>query len=491
MSPLRIQLDRIRRRAWLVLAITVLAFAGALAAAAGQDTTYTGRSTLTIISQDRAPEQDAPLAQGYAEYFNELSYQRLLSAEAGVPVDVVFSARTAATSPIIYIEATTSSADGAASAAAAIAGAFLENVNANLLADRAGEVAALQDQILAERAVLAGLPESSPEVSLSTEVILALQERSNFLQTDTSNQLQELQLAAGVSESRPNLVQNGALGLLGGFVLGCVAALAFATVENRLATAHDVRDQLGLDTLAVIPGGRPNAAGRVQRLKQFANRVSLSDINGPVTIAVISARAGAGVAQVAEALAYYRAIQGERTLLMHADLHRERSDQHRGAAGVADFLAGPQGIGVEGRVLPGRSAMMQVMLPGRSPDDPYALFARDRFADLTAHATAVADLVVVAAPPIIEAAESQVICATADRTILVVEENSTRAADAVEACQLLEQVEATLLGVVIIRSRSGDVPSGLALAAAPIRERVPDQPTVAAAVDAGGEHGDA
>jgi Mrp family chromosome partitioning ATPase len=166
--------------------------------------------------------------------------------------------------------------------------------------------------------------------------------------------------------------------------------------------------------------------------------------------------------------------------------------------GVADVLAGgpgPYAVGLEGKVLPGWCATMQVMPPGNSSGDPYALFGRDRFADLVRQVTGIADLVVIEAPSIIEAAEGQVICAAADRTILVVEENATRAGDAAEACQILEQVEATVLGVVIIESPSGRSrpPAGTSDTPAPpvpaTDHRVEEWPPLfASAVD--GEEGD-
>ncbi|HEX2301075.1 MAG TPA: hypothetical protein VHH34_21630, partial [Pseudonocardiaceae bacterium] len=231
-----------------------------------------------------------------------------------------------------------------------------------------------------------------------------------------------------------------------------------AGMENRLATPHEVRDQLDLDTLAILPGGRSNATERVraQRFKRLANVVSLSDLSRPATIAVTSPRATAGTARVAENLAYYRAIQGERTLHMCADLHQQRSrrrEEYYGRAGVSDVLSSP-GSGLDGKMLPGWCATMQVLPPGNSVNDPFALFGRDRFTELVRRTTGVADLVVIETPPIIEAAEGQVICSTADRTILVIEESATRARDAAEACQLLEQVEASVLGVVIIESPS-------------------------------------
>jgi succinoglycan biosynthesis transport protein ExoP len=447
-SPLRIQLDRIRRRSWLVLAVMILAVCGAFAASWADATTYTGRSTLTITSENRAPEQDAVLAQGYADYFNEPSYQDTLRAAAGVPEEVAFAARTAAASPIVYIEAEAPDRATAASAASAIATAFREDVNENLRSGRTQAIEDLRNQISAERAELATVPDDSAESSLITNTILDLQKQVAIIQSNDNNQLHELQLSAGVAENSPNLVQNVALGLAGGLILGCLAALGFATVENRLATADEVRDQLGLDTLAVIPGGRskPAARDRAQQMKRLANLVSLSDLPRPVTVAVTVPRATPGTSQVAQGIAAYRASQGERTLLIKGNLHEQQSQR---LPGVAEFLAGPPGIGLDGIVLRSRIPSMQILPAGNAPSDPYALFARDRLAHLVEHAKRIADLVIIECPPINEAAESQVVCATADRVVLVIEQDATRAADAAEACQLLEQVDATLLGVVM------------------------------------------
>jgi succinoglycan biosynthesis transport protein ExoP len=453
MSPLRIQLDRIRRRSWLVLAVMSLALFGAFAASWADGTTYTGRSTLTITSDSRGPEQDAVLAQGYTDYFNEPSYQDTLRAAAGVSKDVTLAARTAASSPIVYIEVEAADRAVAASAASTIATAFREGVNENLRSERTRAIENLRNEISAERAELATIRDDSPESSLITSTILDLQERIAIMQANDSNQLQELQLAAGVAENSPNLVQNVALGLVGGLILGCLAALGFASVESRLATADEVRDQLGLDTLATMPGGGSQSAAhrRAQNMKRLANLVNLGDLPRPMTVAVTVARATGSASEVAQGIAAYRAAQGERTLLVKANLH---ADHDGYVVGVANFLAGPPGIGLDGLVLGTQLPGMQVLPAGTARSDPYTLFARDRLTDLIEHAKTIADLVVIETPPINEAAESQVVCAVADRVVLVIEQNATRAVDAAEACRLLGQVDATVLGVVMTDSGS-------------------------------------
>jgi polysaccharide biosynthesis transport protein len=482
MSPLRAQLERIRRRGWLVAAVLALAIGATLAASWGDQTTYTAKSTLTIASQNRAPEQDAVLAQGYAEYFNDGSYQGTLRERADVSDAVMFSARTAAASPIVYVEATGLEPEFTAAAAAAMAIAFRDDVNKNLRADRDRAIDELEDQIAAQRAQLVTLRESNPEISLITSTILALQDRIAATQSDTTNQLRDLQLHAGVSSTSPNLIQNLPLAVVGGLILGCAAALGFASFENRLTTAHEIREHLGLETLAVIPSGRSSSDEhtRTERLKQLANIVSLSDLDRPPVIAVTAPKGAASTAWVAEGLAFYRAIQNERVLLIQADLYgAARSDndgngRHGNPPGVANFLAGDR-AGLAGLLRLGENARLHVMAPGTLSAEPYALFARERFADLVAHAKAVADLIVIQAPPITEAAEAQVVCAAADQTILVIEDSATRVPDAVEACQMLEQVEARILGVVLTGAHgevpaSGDAQSHIA-AAEPIPAR--------------------
>src|SRR3954447_12036116 len=152
MSPLQIQWDRIRRRWVLILVIGLVAAAGALGASLLQGTSYTGRAALTIVSQDRAPEQDTVLAQGYADYFNQASSQEVLRQSAGVPTSVTLNARIAAASPIVYIEATGDSPDVAQDSATKMAVALRDDVNTGLRGNSQTQIADLQRQLDGARA---------------------------------------------------------------------------------------------------------------------------------------------------------------------------------------------------------------------------------------------------------------------------------------------------------------------------------------------------
>lgn len=468
MSPLQAQLDRIRRRRWLVVVITLLAVVGSVAFAYLGGTSYTGRAALTV-SSDRSPEQDATLAQGYVEYFNQDFAQDSLQERTGLPETVSFAAVNSAASPIIYIEATAATAEEAAAAAQTLAEAFRDDINGSIQQQGEAPIADLRAQIDDLNRQIAAA--NAADASLLSNQLTGLQERILQIQSETTNnQLKDLSLNAGVTSTPPNIVQNAVLGLVGGLILGIVAALALALAEDRLVTPQEVRERLDLDTLAVVKRAGGDRL-REQQLKSLANVVSLSDMSRPAVVAVTSVRSSALSAEVAEGLALYRAQQGERTLLIRADLDGSRQrGSHRGRHGLGDFLAARPGTRLQPMVVPNVLGTMLVLPAGSSQDDPYALFGPERFVDAIQQASHLADLIVIDAPPIIEAAEAQVICSSADRTILVVEEGSTRASDAVEAKERLDRVHAAVLGVVIGQAGRGRGSSADAEAGEPVAQ---------------------
>lgn len=446
MTPLQVQLDRIRRRAWLVIVVTAIAVGGALASALGAATSFTGSSTLSTSTLNRSPDQDSFLAQGYAEYFNQPSYQDVLRTEAGIPADVGLNARLAATSPILYVEAVAGDPETAVDASTRAAEVFAENINDGVRSSGVWTTAALRNEMFALRPKLADPAVPADERALLVEELGSLQSRITDIQTTRTNELKSLQPQAGVSSSTPDPVREGLIGLVGGLVLGAALALALAVVENRLVTPQDVRERLGRKTLAVVRG---RGTAREAQLKALAHAVGRTAGGGSTVLAVVGARPGPGPAQVAAGIARGRAMQGVRTLLVRADLSGAPAGEPDGG-GLAEFLLEPAGK-LADQVRPGGWPDVQLVPAGTLGEhDPFGLLTPDRVGQLVAQARTAAELVVLDAPAA-TAPESHVLCAAANRTILVVEEGVTRAAAAAEACRALEQAGANILGVVVIR----------------------------------------
>ncbi len=236
MTALQIQLDRILRRRWLVLAVMAIAVLGTVLYSVVQKPVYTSTWALRVDSLARGPEQDAVLAQGYVEYFNQPPSKQVLRAMTGLSSDVAFNARNSATSPIFYIEATAPTADLAAGSATRLAETFREEINTQVRQSSGRTIADLRAQISAAQDRLNTLPSASSEVPLIVQEIESLRKGISDLQATTTNQLTDVFGRAGVSSTAPNVVQNAALAMVGGLILGVVAALALTSAEDRLGT---------------------------------------------------------------------------------------------------------------------------------------------------------------------------------------------------------------------------------------------------------------
>ncbi|GAY12250.1 hypothetical protein [Pseudonocardia sp. N23] len=450
MTPLRAHGERIRRRAWLVLLITLIAVAGSVWSSLNAGTTYTARATLGISSTGRSPDQDAVLASGYIDMFNDASYLSQVREQSSAPAGVTLAARTAAASPIIYIEASGKNADDVARLAPAAASAFRDDVNAGLKRDRDARVDTIQQEIDKQTAILSTRDTTPQAADLATRAITDLQGRINDIQSDSSNQLQDLQLASGVSASASGLVTSAGLALVGGLILGCLAAIGLAYARNRVETESDVRDRLGVTPLGTIATGRSVRARheRTQQYKRLSNLVASSP-KRPIVVAVVSATRNAGTTDVATALARFRAAQGERTLLVHTDPLASSVDD-AALPGVVDVLASAPPALLDDAIVAGRDGAFDELPAGCREDDPFAVFTAPRWNAVMEAATSRVDVVVVAVVPLLEAAEGQTICAAADTTVLVVEKDGTHLRDARAALDLLAQVDVDPLGVVLV-----------------------------------------
>jgi Mrp family chromosome partitioning ATPase len=479
MSQFRVNLEKVWRRWWLVLAVTVVGCSASLAWTLAQPPTYTAGWALTGASQERSPEQDAVLAQGYVELFNEPGYQDLIRDHLGVAEDIALDARIIGTSPIVYIEATAGSPEAAQSTAQVVATQLREDIRANLTSMQEPIVSDLHEEIAAETERLGTLPPGSAVRVLTEGQIRALQDRVVELETDLTNQLRNLQVRSSVSTNAPDPVLNGALGLVGGLILGVLAALVVGSTGWRLSTEDEVRERLGLDTLAVVD--RRSSGRQLQRL---ANLVTLADLGRPATLAVTSPRDMRVKSQVALGLATFTRVRGESTVLLQADLHRPDRSSTEERLGLSDYLMDPAATSVAALLVSGQGGL--ALLPsGASRADPYELFEPQRFGELVREATQHANVVVIDAPPV-DAPEAMVAFASADATIVVIEKGVTRTSDAIRARETLDRVKAPVLGVVLCRSLR-DLDSVLSrltetpLAAVPARSRqngVPDRHAV-------------
>jgi capsular polysaccharide biosynthesis protein len=437
---------------WWVLVVGLAVAGGGLAAfwsVTTATTTWTATAALTSQSQGRSPEQDGVLALGYVDYFNQESYQELLRAQADVPGSVELSAQTGASSPIIYIQASGPSQGEVRDAASNAAEVFREDVRESLVVERRQAVDDLQAEIDNNVQLLNSLERTDVEKNVILDQVRSLQGRLTEFLADNTNHLKQLQPEPGMSSSATSPVVNIVSGTAGGAVLGILIALVMAMFDRRVHTADDVRDA-GLPVLAELDRGQVGETRT--RLRNLLNGVAVADGDATPVIAVASVRSSHGVAALTHDLLTAWSARRGGALHVLADLRTPRPE-YDGTPGLVDVLEGRTNLFAAAIA---RADGQWVLPPGDAAEvDPYAIAETEVFTRVLEEASMDAGLVVIESPPILEAPESQSICAAADRVILLVDAGRTRSDDVQEALGLLRAVHARVVGAVLDRTRGG------------------------------------
>jgi capsular exopolysaccharide synthesis family protein len=397
---------------------------------------------------------------------NTGTYQDRLAELAELPDSVDISASTVASSQLIELSATSPDEAQAIAAATAASRAFVEDIQSRAEANLDARLEPLRDRL----AQVAGeIPSVEAQLadrsSLTAAQVTELQGRLDVLQTERDSLRTQLGDSISVAaspnlvgiqnepevavENSPAVLSNAILGLLGGLVLGAAIALVLGALQLRVTSPSVVRSKLGLPTLASISG--VDAKQRQEDLQALAGGMALM-ASGVSSVAVTSPSIGEGKTLVASNLARYRAALGDRVILIDANFRAEAMNgRPREGLGLAQLLAAGDDMHVPDALVDSGVANLKILPAGIAEEDPYTLITGDRVSRVLEHAAPFADLLVIDTAALLSAAESQVICSMADRTILVLDSASTQTTAAVEARDVLERVHARVLGVVLTR----------------------------------------
>lgn len=167
-------------------------------------------------------------------------------------------------------------------------------------------------------------------------------------------------------------------------------------------------------------------------------------------IALVSPGRGEGRSFIAANLAIVFAQQGQRTLLVDANLRDAR--QHRlfglgRSAGLSGILADRAGL--EAALPVAGIANLLVLPAGAEPPNPQELLGRPAFAHLLENATENFDVVIIDTPAGGDSADAEIIAATAGAAVLVTRKNKTRLPDAAHLVRRLQDAGVVLVGSVL------------------------------------------
>ena len=264
--------------------------------------------------------------------------------------------------------------------------------------------------------------------------------------------------------------------LLGGLVAGLAAAGLTAWVlewrERGFRTRGEVEQALDLPVIASVPdlatvkgagyrgGGSLELADYLvandgsQFSEGFRSIRAALKVGQPGqlarTVAITSPLPDEGKTTTAICLARSSAVAGNRTLLIDCDTRRHASSRVLANApktGLVDLLEGRAKL--EEVLLRDDKSGAFVLPQGPSSAAAYDIVQSDEMERLLGTLRDQFDLIVLDAGPVIPIAESRVVAAMADKTVLVVRWRKTAASSAKTAVEQLRRAGASVLGTVL------------------------------------------
>jgi capsular exopolysaccharide synthesis family protein len=252
-----------------------------------------------------------------------------------------------------------------------------------------------------------------------------------------------------------------------GTLLSLFIALGAALLRDRL----DTRVRVGAaDSTALeepIVARIPTFASRDGQLPRgVSDRFEVLKTNldffgdGTTRVVLVTSPGGSeGKSTIATNLALAAARDGERVVLIEADLRRPGLDNttvsrsaDRSPVGLSNYLAGAateEQVRAPHPEFPG----LTVIWAGLTPPNPTALLSSHRLDTLLSSLRLDFDRIIIDTSPISVGADASVIASHADGTLYVIDERQTKRSEALAGLNQLRGVRARLLGVVLNRSK--------------------------------------
>ena len=310
----------------------------------------------------------------------------------------------------------------------------------------------LQRDATSNQTMFSGLLERSRETGISGEL-----KTSNIRIVDPAELPRR--------PASPNKVANLSLALLSGAVLGISLAFFFEYLDSRIKQPDEIKTQLGLPFLGMIPSFNPKATTGPpligngmphefsEAFRAIRTNVLFSSADaGSKTIVVTSTGPGEGKSVVSANVAMSLAIAGQRVLLIDADMRRPKTHELFGVAlepGLSNVMVGDAKASetVRRTLTPN----LWLMSAGKHPPNPAELLGSRRFKDFITSLGEHFDWVIIDSPPVMAVTDASVIAHSATGVIFVVGAEMTTRGAAKAALEQLDGAKAKYVGAILNR----------------------------------------
>jgi succinoglycan biosynthesis transport protein ExoP len=319
--------------------------------------------------------------------------------------------------------------------------------------NRAGiQYGVLQRDATSNQSMFTGLLERSRETGISGEL-----KTSNIRIVDPAETPRR--------PASPNKLTNLSLATFGGAFLGLGLAFFFEYLDSRIKQPDEIKAQLGLPFLGMIPSfdpkettgpplignGMPHEFSEAFRAIRTNVLFSSAD-EGSKSIVVTSTGPGEGKSVVSANIAKSLALAGQRVLLMDADMRRPKTHEIFGVSvepGLSNLLVGESKASetVKRTLTPN----LWLMAAGKLPPNPAELLGSKRFREFMATLRDHFDWVIIDSPPVMAVTDASVIAHNATGVVFVVAAEMTSKGAAKAALDQLDAAKAKYVGGILNR----------------------------------------
>jgi uncharacterized protein involved in exopolysaccharide biosynthesis/Mrp family chromosome partitioning ATPase len=481
----------LRRRWWIVLAVTVLCLVGAVGYIATAPKTYTSTATVYVAptSADLASQSTSSSKTGVVNLATEA--QVVTSGIVGdAAVKALHSTLTEAAlvkevtvaipanSQTLQITCTTSSSTGSAACANEFASAYLSNRTANAKAGIDQQIAPLKSQLNSLQTTVgklqttvSGLPENSSQRDAAQATLSSDQHQLSALdskvvglygeaaQTNGGNILTKAVAANKPTSPKKSLILP--VGVVLGLIIGLLVALLWDRRDKRFHTAADIERLTDLPVLLSLPAkasGRrvslaPPGSRTGRAFTELAHNLAASLGEGSHVVLVAGATPGPAVSVAAANLAATLARTHSEAVLVCAAMRDSVGPELFGLApdglGLAEVLAGQATVSEVARG-PASAPGLWVIPPGADTSLAEYSLQHDTARALTTQLRRGAHFVVIEAQTTADGADTLALAEFADAAVLTVEVQRTTKTQVEASIRRLRQMRTPLLGAAVL-----------------------------------------
>ncbi len=256
----------------------------------------------------------------------------------------------------------------------------------------------------------------------------------------------------------PNLILNVLMSIFIGLGSGIGLAYFIEYLDTSIKTADDVERWMELPVLGLIPQNvRPLIeegpdSEHAEGYRVLRTNMAFANSSGPSkgAFAVLSSGAGEGKSTTAFNLAYICAQQGEKVLLVDADLRRPVQHTILGVSnrfGLTNVLL--RDVPVEETIKTTSVPNLHFLPSGRLPRASLGVIDPKRISELVNSLKQKYDIIIFDTPPLVGISDSSVIAKEMDGVVMVVQYRKYPRDMIIRAKQMLDTLGVAQVGVVL------------------------------------------